>query len=254
MMNRKNAGIVALMGAALLLSTQANAASITEGFEGSSYDLFTSGGGSAGLSTTTVHTGSQSLDLSLTTGTDYARVKLSESGLTLGAISGADYWVDRTSGTAANPNKAPYILLSISCPGCGSDGTLAVMWNPPDIGIYPPLNTWTDIVIDPNTTLFHVEGDTTGLATPTTMTLASLSSSLYSPGVTWGNFAVEFVRIGFGQEGPDGIPGNYFVDDLTINTANATPLPAALPLFATGLGAFGLLGWRRKRKAAAITA
>ncbi len=27
-----------------------------------------------------------------------------------------------------------------------------------------------------------------------------------------------------------------------------TPVPAAFPLFATGLGAFGLLGWRRKRK------
>src|SRR5262249_57880343 len=37
-------------------------------------------------------------------------------------------------------------------------------------------------------------------------------------------------------------------------TAMATPLPAALPLFATGLGALGLLGWRRKRKAAADTA
>jgi hypothetical protein len=35
----------------------------------------------------------------------------------------------------------------------------------------------------------------------------------------------------------------------------ATPLPAALPLFATGLGAMGLFGWRRKRKnTAAITA
>jgi hypothetical protein len=32
---------------------------------------------------------------------------------------------------------------------------------------------------------------------------------------------------------------------------SATPLPAAFPLFATGLGAIGLLGWRRKRKAAA---
>ena len=30
-----------------------------------------------------------------------------------------------------------------------------------------------------------------------------------------------------------------------------TPLPAALPLFATGLGTLGLLGWRRKRKALA---
>jgi hypothetical protein len=34
----------------------------------------------------------------------------------------------------------------------------------------------------------------------------------------------------------------------------ATPLPAALPLFATGLGALGLLGWRRKRKNAAAMA
>ncbi len=41
--------------------------------------------------------------------------------------------------------------------------------------------------------------------------------------------------------------------DITIREATATPLPAALPLFATGLGAFGLLGWRRKRKGAAIT-
>ena len=30
-----------------------------------------------------------------------------------------------------------------------------------------------------------------------------------------------------------------------------TPLPATLPLFASGLGALGLLGWRRKRKAQA---
>jgi hypothetical protein len=33
---------------------------------------------------------------------------------------------------------------------------------------------------------------------------------------------------------------------------NNTPLPAALPLFATGLGGLGLLGWRRKRKAQAV--
>jgi hypothetical protein len=33
-----------------------------------------------------------------------------------------------------------------------------------------------------------------------------------------------------------------------------TPLPAALPLFAAGLGALGLFGWRRKRKGAAAIA
>ena len=31
---------------------------------------------------------------------------------------------------------------------------------------------------------------------------------------------------------------------------SAVPLPATLPLFATGLGALGLLGWRRKKAAA----
>jgi hypothetical protein len=35
-------------------------------------------------------------------------------------------------------------------------------------------------------------------------------------------------------------------------TVSAVPLPAALPLFATGIGGLGLLGWRRKRKAQAV--
>ena len=40
--------------------------------------------------------------------------------------------------------------------------------------------------------------------------------------------------------------------NLTPNPLSSTPLPAALPLFATNLGGLGLLGWRRKRKAAAV--
>jgi len=41
---------------------------------------------------------------------------------------------------------------------------------------------------------------------------------------------------------------------LTSSELSQTPLPAALPLFAGGLGALGLLGWRRKKKAAASAA
>lgn len=37
-------------------------------------------------------------------------------------------------------------------------------------------------------------------------------------------------------------------------TPATVPLPGALPLFATGLGALGLLGWRKRRKSAAVTA
>ena len=42
------------------------------------------------------------------------------------------------------------------------------------------------------------------------------------------------------------IPLIFLNGEITISSA--TPLPAALPLFATGLGAMGLFGWRRKRK------
>jgi hypothetical protein len=43
--------------------------------------------------------------------------------------------------------------------------------------------------------------------------------------------------------------GNFLVLDV-----GTTPLPATLPLFASGLGVLGALGWRRKRKAAALAA
>jgi hypothetical protein len=45
---------------------------------------------------------------------------------------------------------------------------------------------------------------------------------------------------------------NFRLDNLTLDST--TPLPAALPLFASGLGVLGLLGWRRKRKASAALA
>ena len=38
---------------------------------------------------------------------------------------------------------------------------------------------------------------------------------------------------------------------ITVEHPSTVPLPATLPLFVKGLGALGLLGWRRKRKAAA---
>jgi hypothetical protein len=48
----------------------------------------------------------------------------------------------------------------------------------------------------------------------------------------------------------DNLTGNFGL----VPQVSETPLPAALPLFATGLGAFGLLGWRRKRKNASLAA
>ena len=83
------------------------------------------------------------------------------------------------------------------------------------------------------------------------------SDGIYLSGTVsmFGPYAALFVR-GFGC----GVPGvNPPVCDLSLNsaisfqgTATLTPIPGALPLFATGLGAIGLLGWRRKRKAQAV--
>jgi hypothetical protein len=56
----------------------------------------------------------------------------------------------------------------------------------------------------------------------------------------------------FGTNGTAaGQPGNAGIFALSLPTSEV-PLPAALPLFATGLGALGLLGWRKKMKAAAL--
>jgi hypothetical protein len=48
----------------------------------------------------------------------------------------------------------------------------------------------------------------------------------------------------------DGEIGQIYNNGAGLNLT-ATPLPAAFPLFASGLGALGLLGWRRKRRAQA---
>jgi len=75
------------------------------------------------------------------------------------------------------------------------------------------------------------------------------SSGFTSSDVTWNssNVAVTWANLSFAA-------GDTVVLDvndpvvLDVNTVSTVPLPAALPLFATGLGALGLLGWRRKRK------
>jgi hypothetical protein len=48
----------------------------------------------------------------------------------------------------------------------------------------------------------------------------------------------------FGTSSIFGLPIQFASD------VDVVPAPAALPLFATGLGALGLLGWRRKKTAA----
>jgi len=47
--------------------------------------------------------------------------------------------------------------------------------------------------------------------------------------------------------------GTVSLEASTATFAAATPLPATLPLFVTGLGSIAIFGWRRRRKAQALT-
>jgi hypothetical protein len=87
------------------------------------------------------------------------------------------------------------------------------------------------------TVIGQIDGDTAS-STYTDLTYTVL-------GVGNDTIAVE----GYSQDA-----GNFTGDISVMAAPSATPLPAALPLFASGLGAVGLLGWRRKKKAAAIAA
>src|SRR5262249_36873363 len=85
------------------------------------------------------------------------------------------------------------------------------------------------------------------------ITLALLGSIVIDVGS--GNTAGGLWFLGFGQAGNNGSPNTlYFTDGINgerdglFGAINPVPLPGALPLFATGLGALGLLSWRRKRK------
>jgi hypothetical protein len=74
-------------------------------------------------------------------------------------------------------------------------------------------------------------------------------------GVTNPNFSGDPILFGLGQItsfNPSTL-ATIDYDNLDF-TVSQTPLPAALPLFATGLGALSLLGWCRKRKIADVNA
>ena len=60
--------------------------------------------------------------------------------------------------------------------------------------------------------------------------------------------ALGTLRIGIHVQGFAGEGSESFVN------VSPIPLPAALPLFGTGLGIMGFIGWRRKRRIAAAAA
>jgi hypothetical protein len=81
------------------------------------------------------------------------------------------------------------------------------------------------------------------------------SQALFGPNLS--GFCMSFGCFKFQDSTGSGeAVGQFLGLPVTIATEEipGAPLPGALPLFATGLGALGLLGWRKKKKAAALAA
>jgi hypothetical protein len=78
------------------------------------------------------------------------------------------------------------------------------------------------------------------------------SGGFTTPGGTHPN-STDSIELGYLILIVSGLTTSAAFDNLNY-AVTATPLPAALPLFATGIGVMGLFGWRRKRKAVAVAA
>jgi hypothetical protein len=104
-----------------------------------------------------------------------------------------------------------------------------------------------------NLTWTVLDGDGVGLVMRYTGVSAG-GSQLVAPSDLTLNSALTFNELfNQGFNGGVGTPGVNSSGPVLVSSGevNVVPLPAALPLFAGGLGALGALGWRRKRKAAA---
>ena len=136
-------------------------------------------------------------------------------------------------------------------------GTLPnlVHWTAND-GVQTISDTQPNSVIDPTANSITTDG--TGSITKWKLEFATSSSFINHIFTTNNNFFPPNFQQDSGEIFPP-TPGSTPSFGHTNNNAGiwsgdgvaAVPLPAALPLFATGLGALGLLGWRRKRKQAA---
>jgi hypothetical protein len=159
---------------------------------------------------------------------------------------GTDYWAvpinnPYTGGVVNRPTSVDYIALIYG-------GTNTITFSQPVTNVYLALDSW--------------DGNTATFSAP--FTIVSQGCGYWGcGGFTAFNNNYSFAGNGNQPTGVLEFAGTFtsltFTDTpeswhgFTVGIdANATPLPAALPLFATGLGALGLLGWRRKRKAAAL--
>lgn len=201
------------------------------------------------------------------------------AGTRLDAITALTYWAyDVSNNGNLVTNQFPYLTVSVSTTG-GLVADDYIAFEPP----YQSPPTHNAAITDQAAPAFDTWQMWDALAggwwsqngnagcnpgssvCPLSDYLAAFPNATLANETTGGGATLGAIRLAVGYtSGPLDVLEGY-VDALTIgiNGVDTTydfeagapvPLPSALPLFATGLGALGYLGWRRKRKAAAALA
>jgi hypothetical protein len=159
----------------------------------------------------------------------------------------------------SNPTSISNIDISASFPGSISV-PLAGGGGPSGVYLPTTINVNFDQLVgassssQPPVTFFFTNPDNSGNPYFVELLLFVTPSILSLDGTLWLAYSIGQSRSANNSEITYDIGSVYGYSTVTGQiTISETPLPAALPLFATGLGALiGLLGWRRQRKAQAV--
>ena len=144
--------------------------------------------------------------------------------------------------------------------GCGNVGTQAVLLRPNGtvLATVNGLGGTDELWYDPTTKKFYVTGNNGSNTTRffdvvdengNIVQIVNLPETTSAHSITVDPFTGDVFVALAGTLALNPCPASLGCIEV-FASAPETPLPGALPLFATGLGALGLFGWRRKKRAA----
>jgi hypothetical protein len=163
------------------------------------------------------------------------------TGLTLGGLSDGS----ASANVAFTGANDPYFLLAFF-DGTNSLGQGAASDQILMLNFQPSTLSGNTMPLDPSLSLFNLYDNTTGVYLQAGQADTHTLDVWLALFPLIGNDQLQGIWIGEGLTAGDSGP-----ESLTVNSLTVTPIPAALPLFASGAGVLGYFGWRRKKKALA---